>query len=247
MVSLLGTRRDCSLRWRGRFDLTSHRNRQCPCAARATLLLPAAPAILVRSGLHGVPSLAAHRSLRVHHHKHRRVIWATAKDQKTSQVLADEAGTLAQHPQPKENKEHLPHERWSPTNNRAVNSTPPCRRSLHTDHQVLNRPLQLALLQVFDPRAAQRKPFTNLEPSSGLEDNSVESKSQKEKNYANPVPQGLGKIRLSKASTLCIAVLVLERTDAMASWMKWPVQWAPADGHTCRRPLGASQQKKNLF
>ena len=122
-----------------------------------------------------------------------------------------------------------------------MNSTPPCRRSLHTDHQVLNLRLQLALLQVFDPRAAQRKPFTNLEPSSGLEDNSVESKSQKEKNYANPVPQGLGKIRLSKASTLCIAMLVLERTDAMASWMKWPVLWAPTDGHTCRCPLGASQ------
>ena len=71
--------------------------------------------------------------------------------------------------QPKKNKEHLPHESWSPTNNRAVNSTLPCRRSLHTDYQVLNRPLQLALLQVFDPRAAQRKQFSNLEPSSGLE------------------------------------------------------------------------------
>ena len=83
VVSLLGTRRDCSLRWRWRFDLTSNRNGQGPYAARATtLLLPAPPAIHVRSGLHGVPSLAAHRSLRVHHHKHRRVIWTTAKDQK---------------------------------------------------------------------------------------------------------------------------------------------------------------------
>ena len=43
-----------------------------------------------------VPSLATHRSLRDHHHEHRRVIWTTAEDQKTSQVLADESGTLAQ-------------------------------------------------------------------------------------------------------------------------------------------------------
>ena len=45
----------------------------------------------------------------------------------------------------------------------------PARRTLHTDNQVLNRPLHLARLQVFDPQAAQRKPFSNLEPSSGLE------------------------------------------------------------------------------
>ena len=116
-----------------------------------------------------VPSLATHRSLRDHHHKHRRVIWTTAKEQKNRKYRLTNLERSPKHPQPMEHNNHLPHERWSPTNNRAVNSTPPCRRSLHTDYQVLNRPLQLALLQVFDPRAAQRKPFSSLEPSSGLE------------------------------------------------------------------------------
>ena len=238
----------------------AHRTSWCACGWQTSFIKAEGSVSICRKGHHAsptccaghpcqvgpirVPSLATHRSLRDHHHKHRRVIWTTAKEQKNRKCWLTNLERSPKHPQPMEHNNHLPHERWSPTNNRAVTSTPPCRRNLLTDHQVLNRPLQLALLQVFDPRAAQRKPFTNLEPSSGLEvkkDNSVESKSQKGKNYSNPVPQALGKIRLSEASTaLCIAVLVLDSTDAMASWMKWPVLWAPADGHTCRCPLGTS-------
>ena len=30
---------------------------------------------------------------------------------------------------------------------------------------------------------------------------------------------------------LCMAVLALESTDSIASWMTWPVLWGPADGH----------------
>ena len=54
-----------------------------------------------------------------------------------------------------------------------------------------------------------------------------EGRSQKERNYANPVSQAFGEIKLSKASTaLSMAVLALESTDTMASWMTWPLLWA---------------------
>ena len=77
-------------------------------------------------------------------------------------------------------------------------------------------------------------------------DNTVESRSQKEKNYANPVPKAFGEIRLSKTSTaLCMAVLALESTDTMASWMTWPAPWAPADGHMSM-PAGCLAAKRKI-
>ena len=64
-------------------EVRPHPNRkgQCPYAARATSLcsLLCWPSL---SGSTRVRSLPAYRSLRVHHHRHRRVIWTTAKDQK---------------------------------------------------------------------------------------------------------------------------------------------------------------------
>ena len=122
VVILLGTKRDCRLRCRGRFDLTPTK--------RDSVHMPQEPpgfCSLMRR-----PSLSSrvYTGPKTHCQSQsaRPSPQAPSCDlddcerSKTSQVLANETGTLAQHPQPKEHTNHLPHERWSPKNNRAVNS-----------------------------------------------------------------------------------------------------------------------------